>query len=263
MAFRGNIETFFFSSLLQLLTNDRKTGVLHIEKEKDEVDIFIKEGSIVNAISSRSKNRLGYLLRTKGIITSENLEKCLSISRGNGQKLGKVLVENNHITTEDLEKFLNDQVEETIYDLFIWEKGNFEFKESELNTDKQVVTNIDTLGIILEASRRVDEISLLKNKGILRPPRFSSSEISKKIGAKYSLAEAQIEQVEQIFEKADQSLGALKHDLEGKKEAAIQQIMAEMKLVLSSEQFEPWKIEFEARHKRHMEKHNPESKNIK
>jgi len=163
MAFRGNIETFFFSSLLQLLTNDRKTGVLHIEKEKDEVDIFIKEGSIVNAISSRSKNRLGYLLRTKGIITSENLEKCLSISRENGQKLGKVLVENNHITTEDLEKFLNNQVEETIYDLFIWEKGNFEFKESELNTDKQVVTNIDTLGIILEASRRVDEISLLKN----------------------------------------------------------------------------------------------------
>jgi len=163
MAFRGNIETFFFSSLLQLLTNDRKTGVLHIEKEKDEVDIFIKEGSIVNAISSRSKNRLGYLLRTKGIITSEDLEKCLSISRRNGQKLGKVLVENNHITTKDLEKFLNDQVEETIYDLFIWEKGNFEFKESELNTDKQVVTNIDTLGIILEASRRVDEISLLKN----------------------------------------------------------------------------------------------------
>ena len=106
MAFRGNIETFFFSSLLQLLTNDRKTGVLHIEKEKDEVDIFIKEGSIVNAISSRSKNRLGYLLRTKGIITSEDLEKCLSISRENGQKLGKVLVENNHITTEALEKFL-------------------------------------------------------------------------------------------------------------------------------------------------------------
>ena len=106
-------------------------------------------------------------------------------------------------------------------------------------------------------------ISLLKNRGILRPPRFSSSEISKKIGAKYSLTEAQIEQVEQIFEKADQSFGALKHDLEGEKEAASQQIMAEMKLVLSSEQFEPWKIEFEARHKRHMEKHNPESKNTK
>ena len=106
-------------------------------------------------------------------------------------------------------------------------------------------------------------ICLLKNKGILRPPRFSSLEISKKIGAKYSLAEAQIEQVEQIFEKADQSLRALRHDLEGKMEAASQQIVAEMKLVLSSEQFEPWKIEFEARHKRHMEKHNQESKNIK
>jgi len=163
MAFRGNIETFFFSSLLQLLTNDRKTGVLHIEKEKGEVDVFIKEGSIVNAISSRSKNRLGYLLRTKGIITSEELENSLAISKENGQKLGKVLVENKHITTEDLEKFLNNQVEETIHDLFIWEKGNFEFKESEFDTEKQVVTNIDTLGIILEASRRVDEISLLKN----------------------------------------------------------------------------------------------------
>jgi hypothetical protein len=51
--------------------------------------------------------------------------------------------------------------------------------------------------------------------------------------------------------------------LEEKKEAVGQQIMAEMKLVLSSEQFELWKSEFEARHKRHMEKHNPESKNTK
>jgi len=163
MAFQGNIETFFLSSLFQLLTMERKTGILHLEKEKDDVDIYMKEGAIVNAISSRSKNRLGYLLRTKGIITSEDLEKCLSISRENGQKLGKVLVENNHITTEDLEKFLNNQVEEIILDLFIWKKGNFEFREFELNTDKQVLTNIDTQGIILKASRRVDEISLLKN----------------------------------------------------------------------------------------------------
>ena len=163
MAFQGNIETFFFSSLLQLLTNDQKTGVLHIEKGKDEVDIFIKEGSIVNAISSRSRNRLGYLLRTKGIITSEELENSLAISRENGQKLGKVLIENNYITEEDLEKFLNNQVEDIILDLFMWKSGTFKFKESELNTDKQVVTNIDALGIILEASRRVDESSLINN----------------------------------------------------------------------------------------------------
>jgi hypothetical protein len=73
------------------------------------------------------------------------------------------LIENNYITAEDLEKFLNNQVEEIILDLFIWEKGNFEFREFEFNTDKQVVTNIDTLGIILEASRRVAEISSPEN----------------------------------------------------------------------------------------------------
>ncbi len=163
MAFQGNIETFFLSSLLQLLIIDRETGILQLEKEKENVDIYIKEGAIINATSSRSKNRLGYLLRTKGIITSEDLKMCLSISRENGQKLGKVLVENNHITTEDLEKFLNKQTEEIMFDLFMWEKGTYEFKKSEFDTDKQVVTKIDVLGIFIEASRRVDEISLIKS----------------------------------------------------------------------------------------------------
>ena len=163
MGFQGSIETFFLSSLFNLLTMEKKTGVLHLEKEEEGVDVYIKEGAIVNAVSLRFKTRLGYLLKNKGRITSEELEKCLSISRENGQKLGKVLIENNYITEEDLEKFLNKQVEEIILDLFIWEKGNFEFREFEFNTDKQVVTNIDALGIILEASRRVAEISSPEN----------------------------------------------------------------------------------------------------
>jgi len=168
MGFQGSIETFFLSSLFDLLTMEKKTGILHLEKEKEGVDIYFKEGAIVNAISLKFKNRLGYLLRTKGLITSEELEEGLSISSKNGQRLGKVLVENNYITEEDLEKFLNNQVEEIILDLFLWEKGHFEFREFEFNTDKQIVTNIDTPKIILKASRRVAEISSPENNILMK-----------------------------------------------------------------------------------------------
>jgi hypothetical protein len=97
-------------------------------------------------------------------------------------------------------------------------------------------------------------IFLLKNKGILRPPgphrppRMMASEIAKEIGADYNLTEDQIKRVEQIFEKAGQSLEDLRQDFEEKMEAGKQQITAEMKQTLSPEQFEQWQQDFNARH---------------
>jgi predicted DNA-binding protein YlxM (UPF0122 family) len=97
-------------------------------------------------------------------------------------------------------------------------------------------------------------IYLLQNRGILRPPRpprppkMMASEIAKEIGTDYSLTEDQIKQVERIFEKAGQSLENLRQNFEEKMEVGKQQITAEMKQVLSSEQFERWQQDFNARH---------------
>ncbi|HUT29540.1 MAG TPA: hypothetical protein VMX13_07105 [Sedimentisphaerales bacterium] len=94
----------------------------------------------------------------------------------------------------------------------------------------------------------------LKNKGILRPPRphyrITASEIAAEIGSDYDLSDSQIKQVEQIFEKAGQSLETLRQEFEEKMETGKRQIRTEMKQVLSPEQFERWQQDFNARHGR-------------
>ena len=80
--------------------------------------------------------------------------------------LGKVLVEKGYITIKKLESIIHDQIEEIIFDLFIWEKGDFEYKDAKLNLQSMVVTKLNVVGVLLEASRRIDEMSILRKNGI-------------------------------------------------------------------------------------------------
>jgi hypothetical protein len=68
MSFKGKLETFYFASLLQFLSHDKKTGVLELSHDVNKVKIFIKDGIIVFATSSQKERSLGHVIRTQGII---------------------------------------------------------------------------------------------------------------------------------------------------------------------------------------------------
>ena len=159
MALKGKIESIFLSSILQLLCNDKKTGVLRVWNDENEVKIYLHDGTIVYAKSSQKKHRLGYLLRSKGIISADELRQCLRTAQNRKQTLGKVMVEKGIISVDDLANFMCQKVRFTLYNLFAWEKGHFEYKETSLNLDGHIITDLNTMELILEASRRVDEIA--------------------------------------------------------------------------------------------------------
>ena len=162
MSLKGNLETFFLNSILQLLSDDQKTGVLQVKNHQKEVKIYFQDGDIVYATGSQRENRLGYHLQSKGTISREKLHECLESGQKEKKALGKVLVEKGYITTEKLEQIIHDQIEEIIFDLFIWEKGDFEYKDAKLNLQSMVVTKLNVVGVLLEASRRIDEMSILR-----------------------------------------------------------------------------------------------------
>ena len=95
-------------------------------------------------------------------------------NRAEGKKaLGKVLVEKGYITAENLEKLIHDQIEEIIFDLFVWDKGDFEYKDARLNLQGMVITRLNVVKLLLEASRRIDEMSIfIKNALILLTNNF-------------------------------------------------------------------------------------------
>ncbi len=161
IALSGNLECIYLASVLQLLCNDKKSGMLRVWNDKDEVRIFFDTGDIVYSIGSQKTTRLGYLLRNEGLIPESQLLYCRQLARERKEALGKVLVERGLISNENLEELNCWKVRQTLYTLFLWKNGRFEFLERMMNFEGHILTQIDTLEIILEASRRADEMSVL------------------------------------------------------------------------------------------------------
>jgi len=164
MALKGNLETFLLTSILQLLHSDRKTGALHLKKGKDEVYVIMNEGAIVYAMSSRKEARLSNFLIAKGVISLEQLQECLDEGKEKKLALGRVLVDKGFISADTLQLYIRKQVEEILYSLFLWETGEFEYKDARLDLSGMVATQLDITRLMLEASRRIDEMSIFKKR---------------------------------------------------------------------------------------------------
>ncbi|MBF0467593.1 MAG: DUF4388 domain-containing protein [Desulfamplus sp.] len=161
MNLQGDFEGLFLTSILQLLCNDQKTGLLRVTSGDNECKVFFEEGTIVYASGSQKEARLGYILRRDGIISAEQLQKCLELGREQKVSLGKILVDKGYVTMSTLKKYNTKQVEEILYSLLLWKKGKFEYKDIKLNLEGMVITQLNPMKLILEASRRIDEMSVL------------------------------------------------------------------------------------------------------
>ncbi|MGD8881813.1 MAG: DUF4388 domain-containing protein [Desulfobacterales bacterium] len=162
MSLKGNFETFNLNSIFQLLGDDQKTGVLKVRNEDKEVRIYLKDGEIIYATGSHDTDRLGHFLKRKGIISQEQLQESLKQARAEKKALGEILLEKGFLTPLNLQEIICQQVEHMIFNLFLWDKGEFEYNDAALNLKGMIVAKINLVSLLLEASRRIDEMSIIK-----------------------------------------------------------------------------------------------------
>jgi hypothetical protein len=161
MTLQGDFETLFLASILQLLCNEGKTGILRATDGESRVQTFFRKGAVVCAMGSQKKNRLGYLLTTNGFIEEDQLQACLVEAQQTKQALGKIVVERNLLTEKQLQGLIHKQAEELVFNMLLWQKGNFIYEDADLNLDGLMITNLNIMKIIMEATRRIDEMSIL------------------------------------------------------------------------------------------------------
>lgn len=162
MSLKGNFETFNLNSIFQLLGDDQKTGVLKVRNEDKEVRIYLKDGEIIYATGSHDTDRLGHFLKRKGIISQKQLQESLKQGKAEKKALGKILLEKGILTPLNLQEIICQQVEHMIFNLFLWDKGEFEYNDAALNLKGMIVAKINLVSLLLEASRRIDEMSIIK-----------------------------------------------------------------------------------------------------
>lgn len=159
MALKGTIQDFGIADIFQLIGHQTKTGVLVLRDRDDEVKIFFSSGSVVRADeSSRPRNELlGTLLREAEVISSADLEAALQEQQETLKKLGTILVERELITAEELRQFARLQMTETIFRLFAWTAGTYEFEQMDSAPPAEGADPIRAEVILMEGVRMIDE----------------------------------------------------------------------------------------------------------
>ena len=164
MAIKGSLKEASLADVCQLLALGFKTGRLAVADGSRFGQIFFERGRIIYARIVNQRDRLGDLLQRAGLVTREQVDQALSEQgRLPGRRIGELLVDLNLIDRGQLVRYVRLQIEEAIYQLFTWSRGNFHFEVDE-RPDTDILVSINPESLMLEAARRVDEWSLIEQK---------------------------------------------------------------------------------------------------
>ncbi len=157
MSISGNLKTMPFADLLQWLSQSRKTGTLVVEGHPYTKKIYFSEGDVVAVASENPKEFLGYYLVGWGLLDEDELQELLEMQERHGSLLGELLVIIGRLSRDELLDVLSMKIEETVYDLFLWEEASFRFLDRVLPQKKLLPMQFPVDMLVLEGIRRMDE----------------------------------------------------------------------------------------------------------
>jgi hypothetical protein len=164
MSISGNLRTLGFTELLQWLSQGTKTGTLVIANGEFEKRVFFDKGTIISTASNNPKEYLGQFLLSHGLIDELVLAKAMEMQEENRMMLGKILVTIGAITEEDLDHMLRLKAEESLYEIFTWQKGEFHFLDGELPSFTMIPLQVNVTHLVLEGTQRVDDWNRMRGR---------------------------------------------------------------------------------------------------
>lgn len=137
----GSLKIKKLVKLLKELREEKATGVLHIKSYYGIGSVYLKDGKIAMATSSKSSEKIGRKMIEMGRVSEVQVQQALNYQKEQkkGTHLGEVLVEMGFIDHIDLEELILLQIKEVIYGMNFWEDGFFRF---DTNLEQSVPSNV-------------------------------------------------------------------------------------------------------------------------
>src|SRR5687767_14168705 len=165
MAIKGSLKEASLPDVLQLLALGQKTGCLSIADRSNFGYIYFDKGRICYASIVNRRDRLGDILVKHEKITQEQLDAAIHRqAKERDKKLGEILVSQSVISQQELERYMRVQIEESVYYLFTWTQGTFNFEADVRPEQQDFLVSINPDALLLEGARRVDEWSMIEKK---------------------------------------------------------------------------------------------------
>jgi hypothetical protein len=165
MAFKGTLKEFKVPDILQLISLQRKTGILTFTSSDGFITLIFQTGMIVGVDSFPKKleMRVGSVLVKQDFISEEMLQRALDIQKRTNQKIGEILVGMGLIGSDTINESLKTQAVEIVLSLFKWKRGEYNFKIMEqLEEGMKIIEPTPTDNLIMEGVQMLDEWPQIK-----------------------------------------------------------------------------------------------------
>lgn len=162
MSISGNLRTMPFPDLLQWIALSKKTGALIVKGARYTKKLLFSDGNVTAVTSNNPTEHLGHYLIGWRYLSEEQLRSLLERQRQTRSMLGELLASEGALTRDQVAHLLRVKTEETIFDLMLWEEGEFFFLDDASPARTYQELNLPVDQIIFEGARRVDERRRMK-----------------------------------------------------------------------------------------------------
>ena len=155
----GNLRTMGLGDIVQWLASSRKTGTLIIDGPEFTKKLYFRQGDVVAVASDNPQELLGHYLVGWGRCTSADIESMIKTQDEQPTMLGELAMKHGYVTAEELHAVVTAKTRETLYDLILWDSGDFRFIESNLPDRAFHEIPLPVTAFLFEGYRQRDERS--------------------------------------------------------------------------------------------------------
>jgi hypothetical protein len=188
------------ADLLQWCSINVKTGTLQLRQASIEKRLYFRDGQLFSSTSNSPREVLGQLLIRSRLIDEEQLFTALLEQEQSKEPLGWILMSKGLLAKNKLQKILQIKCEESIYDCFLWTEGEYAFEEYKIPEHVPVTFSLDMSRVIREGIDRMDKWETVRKQFPSRLTTF----VPVRQGVDGSEAEALTDEEQRILELVDQ-----------------------------------------------------------
>jgi Domain of unknown function (DUF4388) len=161
--FGGRLQALSVADVLNFVRALNRTGLLSFSSEGVRIGLYIREGRVVHAVSSREVDRLTELLLRWEILSPAQHEETMRRAAA-GERIGKALVASGGVTPRELTEARARQVRQIALSLFEWATGEFALLQDERPSDGSVLVDLPVLDLIVEGIRSLRTSALFRER---------------------------------------------------------------------------------------------------
>ncbi len=161
MVLKGSIGTFDIISIIQMVSSQQVTGMLHIKGpgKNDTFGVLIDKGMFVRAVPA-GEPTVTYIARRlrKAELLGSGQHKVLTTGIKKEGMSESDIPKRFSVPVSDMKRLILSVTYESLHSMFAFKTGTYEFEPRTIEYDPQLCEPMNTEFVLMESSRILDEV---------------------------------------------------------------------------------------------------------